>query len=459
MRICPTLLLVCLTAALAHAQPRAQVLQPDFQFGQIWDDVPVRHEFVIKNIGDQPLHIAQIQTTCGCLATNPGPRTVPPGEQTTIEITLRADRMQGPISKRTNVICNDPTQQVVPLTMSGTVRQAFTLDPVFVNFPELNRDQPTVATFTLTNHLPEPLVISNITSTSPLVTATFKPIEPGKKVEFTVTVPPYTEIQPLNGLLSFSTGITIPGRDTYQVRYSGQPSPIVRVEPLRIDLGQIEDGKRYKHTFRVYSVEESTTFEIRSVSSSSWRSMPVIREIKPNSAYEVDLELVPPYTPGINRVFVDLTTTAPGAARLRLTLDGSLTPDVAFNPPVVTLSGMGDRVEPGVFVINAREPIQIHSVTPSDPTLKIEQVRTDGQKLWVYRLTMDKPPAQVLSDFKVTLKTSHPKFEELVVPVKVVTRAAAPGDGLPTIRPGAPPAPLVRNPPAPATQPATPPQP
>lgn len=65
-----------------------------------------RHNFVIKNIGNEPLFIKFIQTDCGCTIADWDTNPILPGKQTNIKIQITPIE-SGYFSKKIAVFCND----------------------------------------------------------------------------------------------------------------------------------------------------------------------------------------------------------------------------------------------------------------------------------------------------------------------------------------------------------------
>ena len=72
----------------AGAAPILECENAVFEFGTVENTELVKHTFVIKNAGDEPLEIRSIRPTCGCTITDTKPRTVAPGLGTKIPVTL-----------------------------------------------------------------------------------------------------------------------------------------------------------------------------------------------------------------------------------------------------------------------------------------------------------------------------------------------------------------------------------
>lgn len=73
--------------------------------------------FTISNIGNRPLAIQEIITSCGCLATNYSQKPIPPNGKIAIQITYKADT-PGYFKKHIKIYCNTENTPL-QLTVSG----------------------------------------------------------------------------------------------------------------------------------------------------------------------------------------------------------------------------------------------------------------------------------------------------------------------------------------------------
>ena len=117
-----TILLLIAGSLIAHAQnPKIQFENATYDFGEIDLGTKVNAEFKFKNTGDATLRIIDVTPTCGCTTVNPEKELYEPGESGTISVTFDSTRFPGKISKRVNVVTNDPEAARATLTIEGNV--------------------------------------------------------------------------------------------------------------------------------------------------------------------------------------------------------------------------------------------------------------------------------------------------------------------------------------------------
>jgi hypothetical protein len=106
------------------AGPRMEIEPSQHDFGAARQDQKLVYDFVVKNTGTEDLTLLRIATSCGCTAALPAERVVPPGGQTTLQVTLETRKYKGALERSISLASNDRRRV-------GTVRVK-----VFVEVPE-----------------------------------------------------------------------------------------------------------------------------------------------------------------------------------------------------------------------------------------------------------------------------------------------------------------------------------
>ena len=86
----------------------------EFNFGDIFQGDKVEHIFNFENTGDSPLIITNVQTTCGCTATNWEREPILPGSKSSIKVTFNSAGKMGRNNKVITIISNSvaPLNQI-----------------------------------------------------------------------------------------------------------------------------------------------------------------------------------------------------------------------------------------------------------------------------------------------------------------------------------------------------------
>lgn len=105
--------LVCAGCAGNQAKTEAQNGTPqisfdvsEHNFGTIAQGEKVSHTFSFRNIGDGPLQITDVTTSCGCTASKYSTKPVAPGESGTVEVIFDSYGREGKQLKSANVWTN-----------------------------------------------------------------------------------------------------------------------------------------------------------------------------------------------------------------------------------------------------------------------------------------------------------------------------------------------------------------
>jgi len=110
-------------AGTSAAGPKIAVQEARWDFGAITGPYPVRHEFKIRNDGDESLRIQQVTTSCGCTAVTLKDSTAPPGKEVSIGIVFNAASL-GPggfTEKTIGLASNDFRGAPVTLTIAASL--------------------------------------------------------------------------------------------------------------------------------------------------------------------------------------------------------------------------------------------------------------------------------------------------------------------------------------------------
>ena len=101
-------------------QPIIEVLNEEFDFGEIKEGKNVIHEYKIKNIGTADLLISAAKGNCGCTVPEWPKEPIKIGEEATIKVTFNSRGKKGLQNKRVTLTTN-AIPNVKILTIKGTV--------------------------------------------------------------------------------------------------------------------------------------------------------------------------------------------------------------------------------------------------------------------------------------------------------------------------------------------------
>lgn len=99
-----------------------------YDFGKVFEDKALAHNFVIKNEGDAPLKVEDVDPDCACTVASYD-RTIPPGGQGEVTLTLKPYSVLRDFLKHTKVKLNDPARPELVLTLKGYVQPIIEIQP------------------------------------------------------------------------------------------------------------------------------------------------------------------------------------------------------------------------------------------------------------------------------------------------------------------------------------------
>ncbi|MDD5668578.1 MAG: DUF1573 domain-containing protein [Candidatus Omnitrophica bacterium] len=92
-----------------------------WDFGQIKQGTEVNHVFTITNESQQPIKIKDINTSCGCTASEVKKKDLAPGESTEIGVTFKSSGYSGPVQQFVYVHTDKPEDPILKLTIKAEV--------------------------------------------------------------------------------------------------------------------------------------------------------------------------------------------------------------------------------------------------------------------------------------------------------------------------------------------------
>jgi hypothetical protein len=83
-----------------------EVIETKFDFGKIKDGDKVRHTYMVKNAGTNPLVISNVQVSCGCTAPFFPKEPIAPGKTGEVTLEFNSAGKSGMVNKNALIIAN-----------------------------------------------------------------------------------------------------------------------------------------------------------------------------------------------------------------------------------------------------------------------------------------------------------------------------------------------------------------
>jgi len=287
----------------AEGGPRLELSAEEWDFGSKWSGEPCSTEITITNVGDAPLKILKIRSSCGCTALEPRRRELSPGESDKMTLSYNTKKDKEQVSQTIRLETNDPERPRVTIRVTGTVRKVYDAKPANrITFAKIERDSLTTQSIELRNNMEEEVVLKlKPFDEPPPFEIKLEEIEPGRVYQLSATTKPPLKLGANSVNIVLETGLekfpslTIPA--------SAYIAPRVYVKPSRLPVSP-QVATSFKRRVRVfYRADEPVE----------------IKEVKSSHPDLIKVDLLPPrkpVNPKATTPFHELRVTLPPAADL-----------------------------------------------------------------------------------------------------------------------------------------------
>lgn len=114
-------LLLSVVCACLIAQPKIHVDKTKIDLGTIYHGDVKTVKLLVSNSGTQPLHIRNVETSCGCTSAKKTLEPIAPGTSDTIEVSFNSTGFDGKIRKEVMIYSDDPSSPTMFISITGTV--------------------------------------------------------------------------------------------------------------------------------------------------------------------------------------------------------------------------------------------------------------------------------------------------------------------------------------------------
>ena len=229
-------LLLAVCAASLMAAPRAEIVNPVFNFGRVSQQVTIYHTFWIKSTGDDTLIIKRVEPGCGCTKAPVQDTVLAPGDSTRMQIFFSTWQYRGYVIKKPHIITNAPDSityaQILaqPITDPASIRPV-TVEPFKVDVSQFSSAVRRKATFKISNMGSQDYPLELVEASGGVFDVELPPmVKAGETVEGTIIV--HDDAVKIEFQTSFTfevgdegrTRFTLPVRRMYRVKETGEAS-------------------------------------------------------------------------------------------------------------------------------------------------------------------------------------------------------------------------------------------
>ncbi len=260
-------------------------------------------EFSIQNLGEAPLHIGNVKTTCGCTVAELSAREIPPRGEAKLRVQYTAGPLQERASKRIKVESDDPRRPVLTLTLKVRVLADMDWEPkaVYLDWPVPDNFTGRI---TFTGNGTEPVRLADVVAEQGFLQPHIE-INDAREAVVLYTLPPKAAFRSQD-VIRIGTN----SRDYPEVRIAVnfQKPSLFSVVPGRISLWTHRGDEPPIRRFTI-SRKDGQPFRVSSVTPSHKRLMAVIVE-DGGSAATLEVTLRPGVEAGPCDGFLHIVTDA-----------------------------------------------------------------------------------------------------------------------------------------------------
>jgi hypothetical protein len=162
-------------APLADARPPlASAPAPIWDAGVVNRGDVVSHDFEIRNVGTETLHLREVRATCGCTVAN-FDAAIPPGQSGKVTVEVATAEFRGPTAKDVTVFTNDPVTPTITLTVRADVQPSVDLQPGYFRLMTVEGAENVVGTQTVWSTDRNDFEVLEVRSPLPQLEVTFRP--------------------------------------------------------------------------------------------------------------------------------------------------------------------------------------------------------------------------------------------------------------------------------------------
>lgn len=153
--------------------------EPVYEFGEIANDQPVKHTFILDNSGTNPVRILNVRAGCGCATTEISTNPVPAGQSASLTATLTLAGRKGVQRKTLFVETDNSSTPRVRLEFKGVTTADIEALPDGVHLGTLGREGIEEREIMVAGRSNVVFHITGVETSSPLFAASFEPVTDG----------------------------------------------------------------------------------------------------------------------------------------------------------------------------------------------------------------------------------------------------------------------------------------
>ncbi len=121
--------------------PSLVCVEPKYDFGRVYADAVVQHQFILTNQGPRVVNIGRVHAACGCTKTTVTTNTVAPGGTAVLSVELDIKKRRGHQSKAIYCETDDPASRAIRIEFNGVVIVPIEIQPEGIDFGAVGTEE------------------------------------------------------------------------------------------------------------------------------------------------------------------------------------------------------------------------------------------------------------------------------------------------------------------------------
>ena len=266
-------------------QPNVQASEVFFDFGYAEQQQTIKHLFKLKNIGDQPLVIHNVEPSCACTAVLLSEKTILPGETADIEAKYETQYSRGRQTATVKVNTNDTDTPVIYLTITGVIAGLADVVPNNLHLKSIGNQEKIQKMIEIYDPGDGRLKVKGVKSSSQYITTKLQQIhKDGLVAKIFVTIKPGLPFGKLDEKLTILTeGYKYPNTE---ILVKGQVRGAIRLVPDQFFMGFVKKGEVVRRVAKLRK-KGTADLKIKKIESSHQAIATEIEEIEPGQEYAI----------------------------------------------------------------------------------------------------------------------------------------------------------------------------
>ena len=291
----------------AAGAPKIEVAEPAYNFGTALSGPPISHVFMIKNVGNGPLEIRNVASSCGCTAAKPSKTILAPGEVSTIAASVDTHFERGHSLSVITLATNDPANPSLQLKIEGVIKPQVEAQPMDVDFGNVHHGSAAVRDVVISDMIGgTAFALKSVGNDSPYIKVTESARSDGKpgallRVALSPSMPP----GPISDTLRIETS-----RAPLRVAILGVVTGDLIVKPNQVSFGILPHHQGAVRIVRLTN-QGSRTINVLGVESTSNSVFAKVAPVTPGKEYKLTVALRPNTPDGQIRGALTIRTDDP----------------------------------------------------------------------------------------------------------------------------------------------------